>query len=151
VEQWLKENCILWPNGERTKQIIMQESAVGALDKEAKKIKRRAYLIHNDTIEDGRELRDLTEGELGQYHLTHGYIHLSDQEIRESDKKFKRDGETGCWYCKEPIDLESDTRCPKCNIGIPCSNPKCGKCLCDDPTSKLYERDVRNIHNANQK
>ena len=150
LEQWLKEKCIRWPNGATTKQIIFRDKSSFNLETGYGQIRRRAYLIHNKTTEDGRELKALTEGELGQYHLTHGYQQLSHQEIRDSYEKFER-GETRCWSCKKAIDPESDTKCSKCNYGIPCSNPQCKKCLCDNPKSKMYKKDVRNIHQKEMK
>ena len=158
-EDWLKDNCTPWPNGELTKQIVMKQE-------DAPTLRRRAYCIHNDVLEDGRHLTDLTEGELGEHHKTYGYVNLNDQEIdtrkryvERSQKTMSMDlnmgrvadmmdhsdyvppekqRETGCWSCKKPIDTATDGLCPKCNFGIPCGN--CNKCACDDPSSKLYKR-----------
>jgi len=35
---------------------------------------------------------------------------------------------SGCWYCKRPIVLTAESRCPRCKRFVLCS---CGKCLCD--------------------
>ena len=49
---------------------------------------------------------------------------------------------TGCWSCKAAIDTETDGICEKCDFGIPCG--ECGKCACDNPSSKLYAK----VHGA---
>jgi rRNA maturation endonuclease Nob1 len=167
-EDWLKENCTPWPDGKTTKQIKIK-----AGDKAPIK-RRRAYLIHNDKLEDGRHLRELSDTELGDHHNAFGYVVLNDQEIdalkrrserapevmtedldmarvadmmdhselrqqnKEYEDKFEKQRETGCWSCKQPIDTETDGICEKCNFGIPCG--ECGKCACDNPSSKLYKK-----------
>jgi len=79
-EDWLKNNCIPWNNGELTRQIkITYDSQNNGAPAET--LRRRAYLIHNDILGDGRRLSDLTEGELGDHHNIYGYLNLNDQEI----------------------------------------------------------------------
>ena len=41
-------------------------------------------------------------------------------------KLIKKDRESHCWNCKEPISTDVDGSCEICINGIPCS--KCGKC-----------------------
>ena len=158
-EEWVKENCTPWSNGKSTKQIIIKTE--GQPDK-----RRRAYLLHNQKLEDGRNLIELSEGELGDHHKAYGYVNLNDQELNTMKKRAERSPEviskdldmgriaegldhsnyvapekqraTGCWNCKQPIDTDTDGICEKCNFGIPCG--ECNKCACDNPESKLYQK-----------
>ena len=163
-EDWVKENCTPWPNGELTKQIVIKE-------KDSPDKRRRAYCLHNWTVEDGRHLIDLSEGELGAHHKAFGYVVMNDteinsvkrhaeksQEVMSKDLEMSRiaDGldhggyvperlqrSTHCWACGEEIETETRGICKKCYFGIPCS---CGKCICDNPKSKLYKQ----VHGSNK-
>ena len=167
-EEWVKENCIPWPNGELTKQIVMKED----VNKQQEYKRRRAYCIHNQKLEDGRHLIELSEGELGEHHQIFGYLNFNDQEINTMKRRAEKSQETmsndlhmgrigqgldhsdyvapdhskqratGCWSCKAAIDTETDGICEKCDFGIPCG--ECGKCACDNPSSKLYAK----VHGA---
>jgi len=87
-EDWLKNNCIPWNNGELTRQIkITYDSQNNGAPAET--LRRRAYLIHNDILGDGRRLSDLTEGELGDHHNIYGYLNLNDQEIDSMQRRQK--------------------------------------------------------------
>jgi len=137
-ENWLKENCIPWPNEKNTKQIIFDRSEPWEQDD---KIRRRAYLLHNDKNEEGKELKAMTEGELGHHYSCYGILRLTHEEIRQMDKQFHERTNTGCWNCKTPLSIEGATKCTKCNYGVPCKN--CGKCLCENKSSETYGKDIR--------
>ncbi len=89
-EEWVKENCIPWPNGELTKQIVMKED----VNKQQEYKRRRAYCIHNQKLEDGRHLIELSEGELGEHHQIFGYLNFNDQEINTMKRRAEKSQET---------------------------------------------------------
>jgi hypothetical protein len=63
LDDWLKDKCIKWKNGEYTKQILLQNGQ-----------RPRAYLLENSKGEEGKELIDMTETELGRHHTLNGYL-----------------------------------------------------------------------------
>ena len=62
VQQWLKQNCILWNNGNTTKQIVLPGNTYP-----------RAYLIKNFKYLDEREIKEKDQSELGQIYWDHTY------------------------------------------------------------------------------
>ena len=87
-ENWLKDNSIPWSNGEITKQISLK---YGSQNNGAPEqiLRRRAYIIHNDKLENGKQLSELTAGEAGDHHSTYGYLNLNDQEIDSMQRRQK--------------------------------------------------------------
>lgn len=144
VEDYLKEKCTLWDEGNSkstTKQIITSRGKI------------RAYLIHNWS-QHGKNLIDMTEGELGKLYEMEpgkGDINKMVQELPNYEEPtFKKDKESYsnyCWHCKTKdeagkmkatlIDSTECEQCSQCNYAYLCSN--CGVCECERPNSKIRE------------
>jgi hypothetical protein len=85
-EKFLKDNCILWPNGEKTKQIILMDGA-----------RRRAYLLKDYSIGDRNvgdeigpaKLSLLTEGELGMHYMLFQHQNLHSTQVGSIEDYYK--------------------------------------------------------------
>jgi hypothetical protein len=63
LDDWLKDNCTKWKNGEYTKQILLHDGQ-----------RPRAYLLENFKGEEGKSLIDMTDRELGRHYTLNGYM-----------------------------------------------------------------------------
>tara|TARA_R100000935_G_scaffold58359_2_gene95065 strand:- start:141 stop:2333 length:2193 start_codon:yes stop_codon:yes gene_type:complete len=83
-EKFLKDNCIPWPNGEKTKQIILMDKA-----------KRRVYLIKDYPIPLGQDdlgpskLSEMTEGQLGSHYMHFQHLDLCSTQVRSIEEYYR--------------------------------------------------------------
>ena len=89
-EKFIKDNCIPWPNGENTKQIVLMDGA-----------RRRAYLFKDydvareisgavRTVTEAANLSGMTEGELGQHYMHFQHLDLHSQQVYSIEEYYKK-------------------------------------------------------------
>jgi len=89
-EKFIKDNCIPWPNGENTKQIVLMDGA-----------RRRAYLFKDydiarevagavRTVTEASNLSEMTEGELGQHYMHFQHLDLHSQQVYSIEEYYKK-------------------------------------------------------------
>lgn len=95
VQQWLKQNCILWNNGNTTKQIVLPGNTYP-----------RAYLIKNFKYLDGRDIKEKDQSELGQIYWDHTY-HRKNLRVEgiSSHKRYENKKELPSYLEKIPTEF----------------------------------------------
>ena len=82
-----------------------------------------------------KEVRDMKDNAYSPSHVDKLYKELV------SLKLIKKERQSHCWNCKQPISHTADERCQNCDYGIICNNELpsgkiCGKCHCEKPKRK---------------
>tara|TARA_R110002124_G_scaffold240023_2_gene405150 strand:+ start:2239 stop:4443 length:2205 start_codon:yes stop_codon:yes gene_type:complete len=89
-EKFLKDNCIRWPNGELTKQIVLMDGA-----------RRRAYLFKDYDVAreiagpvriktEAAKLSQMSEGELGQHYMHFQHLDLHSTQVGSIEDYYRK-------------------------------------------------------------
>ena len=94
IIEWCKDKSTKWPNGEKTKQIIIKSYDTTR--------KPRAYLIKDRSIplipqhpDMKKDISKMTDGELGKVYTTFGYKHMSHDDLYHRWESKEAVGATG--------------------------------------------------------